>query len=136
MPLGRLDHYLILARDIEATRDFYADVLGLEVGERPPFPFPGYWLYLGDTACVHIAGARANAAQRHHVGNARADMGTGAVDHIAFVAHGLEEMLAHLDRLGIDTTRRDVPDQDLHQVFIRDPDGVKIELNFALTEAR
>ena len=55
MPLQNLNHILVLARDLEATRDFYVNVLGLRVGPRPPFKFPGHWLYLGDKAVVHLA---------------------------------------------------------------------------------
>ena len=55
MPLGRLDHVLVLTDDIEATKSFYRDALGLEVGDRPPFEFSGYWLYLDGIPCVHVA---------------------------------------------------------------------------------
>ena len=62
MSIARLDHYLVLAEDLEATRDFYTEVLGLEVGPRPPFGFVGYWLYAAGHACVHLADAAALAA--------------------------------------------------------------------------
>ena len=52
MPLKNLNHLLVLAQDLEATRDFYVDVLGLAVGPRPSFKSPGYWLYLGDQAAT------------------------------------------------------------------------------------
>ena len=55
MPLRRLDHTLVLTDDIEGTMAFYRDVLAFEVGERPPLPFPGYWLYLDGVACLHVA---------------------------------------------------------------------------------
>ena len=55
MPITHLEHFLVLTDDIEATRDFYRDVLGLTVGPRPPLPFTGYWLYAGGAPCVHIA---------------------------------------------------------------------------------
>ncbi len=55
MPLTRLDHVLVLTEDIEGTRDFYRDALGLEVGDRPPLEFPGYWLYADGVPCVHVA---------------------------------------------------------------------------------
>ena len=48
MPLEVMEHVNIRAADMEATKDFYCDVLGMRVGERPPFDFPGYWIYLGD----------------------------------------------------------------------------------------
>ena len=55
MPLQRLEHYLVLSDDIHGTRDFYRDVLGMAEGFRPELDFPGFWLYLGDTPCIHIA---------------------------------------------------------------------------------
>ncbi len=55
MTVTAMEHVLVLSDDIEATREFYCDVVGLRVGERPPLEFPGYWLYAGDTPCLHIA---------------------------------------------------------------------------------
>ena len=49
MPLS-LNHYSICTADLEASRRFYVDALGLGVGPRPEFPFSGRWLYAGDTA--------------------------------------------------------------------------------------
>jgi len=58
MPLGGLQHYTIEPQDLERTKDFYVDVLGLENGDRPPLNFPGYWLYSGGQATVHLMGTR------------------------------------------------------------------------------
>jgi catechol 2,3-dioxygenase-like lactoylglutathione lyase family enzyme len=58
MPAMSLNHYTILARDLEATKNFYTDVVGLSVGDRPPLGFPGYWLYCGGTPTVHLIGHR------------------------------------------------------------------------------
>ena len=58
MPAMSLNHYTILARDLEATKDFYTDVVGLSVGDRPPLNFPGYWLYCGGVPTVHLIGNR------------------------------------------------------------------------------
>ena len=38
----------LFANDLAASRDFYRDVVGLTVGERPPFRRFGYWLYGGE----------------------------------------------------------------------------------------
>ena len=54
MPLGTLQHYTIEPSDLERTKEFYCGVLGLENGDRPPLDFPGYWLYSGGTATVHL----------------------------------------------------------------------------------
>ena len=140
MPLKNLNHYLILASDLEATKDFYVDVLGLRVGERPPFEFPGYWLYLDGRAVVHLADSQARDSldeSRVSVANpvAQAPRDTGRLDHIAFQATGLAEMIGRLKRLAISWDRREVPDQGLQQLFIHDPDGLKIELNYPADEA-
>jgi catechol 2,3-dioxygenase-like lactoylglutathione lyase family enzyme len=58
MPLGTLQHYTIEPADLERTKNFYCDVLGLENGDRPPLDFPGYWLYSGGVATVHLIGPR------------------------------------------------------------------------------
>ncbi len=58
MPLGPLQHFTIEPSDLERTKNFYCDVLGLENGERPPLDFPGYWLYSGGVATVHLMGTR------------------------------------------------------------------------------
>ena len=115
MPLQRLDHFLVVADDLEATRAFYTDVLGLAVGPRPPFAFPGYWLYAGEQAVVHLADRRREG---------------GALDHVAFAATDLADMLERLRAHGIDAKHRRVPDRDLQQLFLRDPNGVTIELTF------
>ena len=130
MPLRNLNHVLVLAEDLEATRDFYVDVLGLEVGERPPFEFPGYWLYLGDQAVVHLA-SKDPGASRASAG----DGGTGAIDHIAFEASGLADMTSRLKARGLPVRQRIVPGSGLRQLFIQDPNGVTIELNYPASEA-
>ena len=58
MPLGTLQHYTIEPSDLERTKNFYCEVLGLETGYRPPLDFPGYWLYSGGVATVHLMGTR------------------------------------------------------------------------------
>ena len=58
MGLHGLNHYTIRPVDLEATKDFYEKILGLELGYRPPLTFPGYWLYCGDNPTVHLIGDR------------------------------------------------------------------------------
>ena len=134
MPLENLNHVLVLARNLEATRSFFVDVLGLEDGYRPPFPFKGHWIYLGDRAVVHVAENRGYLDKRDHVQGGSADNATGSIDHIAFEATGLKAMIARLEKHGIAAHHRKVPDLDLHQVFVHDPNGVRIELNYPAHE--
>lgn len=119
MAVNALDHCTIKTADLDASVAFYSEILGLRNGLRPPFGFPGAWLYCGEDPVVHLIG-----------GSRRAEAGTGAIDHIAFRASGLEEYTRRLRERGIPFKERDVPGQALHQVFLEDPDGVAIEINF------
>lgn len=139
-----LNHFSIRALDLDACQRFYEDVLGLAVGPRPDFPFPGLWLYEGDrsqwaNAVVHIIGVDRNDPEglKRYLGDRdlASLQGTGAVDHIAFFATGLAAMRAKLARLGIAPRERTVPGLGLHQVFVNDPNGVVIELNYPAAEA-
>ena len=131
MPLTKMEHYLVLTDDIEMTRDFYVQALGMQVGFRPPLGFPGYWVYIGDTPCIHIAEWKTYTAHSHQQGipvTSPAD-GTGPVDHIAFNAHDYDEVVRRLERHGVHAARNDVPGTALRQLFLEDPNGVKIEIN-------
>ncbi len=142
MAITRLAHYSIRTTDLEASRRFYTDVLGFRVGYRPEFPFPGLWLYNGpddgDFGIVHIIGVDANdpSGLVGYLGDRpAAGPGTGVVDHIAFLATGLAAMHDTLRAAGLTWRDRTVPTLKLHQVFVEDPSGVTVELNFPAAEA-
>jgi len=131
MPLTKLEHYLVLTDDMEATRDFYVQALGMHVGFRPPLAFPGYWVYVGDTPCIHIAEWKSYTAHSNEKGievSTRA-AGTGPVDHIAFNAHDYDDVVGRLERYGVKARRNDQSGGLLRQLFLQDPNGVKIEIN-------
>ena len=133
MPLTQLEHYLVLSDDIDGTRDFYCNALGLRLGPRPPLDFLGYWVYLGDVPCIHIADWNSYRAHSQATGiaiSARA-AGTGPVDHIAFNAVDYESVVARLRSHGIVAAENLVPGVGLRQLFLTDPNGEKIELNIA-----
>lgn len=138
-----LNHYSIRTTDLDATRRFYETLLGLTVGPRPDFPFPGLWMYRGEhadvaNAVVHIIGIDRNDPEglKKYLGDRDVTSltGSGAVDHVAFFADGLAAMLAHLKSHGITPRERTVPSIGLHQLFLDDPNGVVIELNYPATE--
>jgi catechol 2,3-dioxygenase-like lactoylglutathione lyase family enzyme len=133
MSITQLEHVLVLSEDIEQTRDFYAGVVGLRVGDRPALQFPGYWLYAGATACVHVADRRSYRAHAATLGldvdASSADGDGGGIDHIAFVATDYDELTARLERAGITPVRNDVPGGGPRQLFFSDPNGVRIELS-------
>lgn len=137
MSLNSLQHFLVRANSLDETRAFFEGVLGLHDGDRPDFPFPGHWLYLGDVPVVHLVEEGfdkdfANYMGRE-VGEKRARDNTGPIDHIAFDASDLEGMRKRIADKGVDSHEQGIG--DLHQIFIRDPNGITIELNFQVGSA-
>ena len=127
MALTQLNHVTVRTDDLEATRDFYRAVLGLETGARPPLSFPGYWLYCGSQAVVHLV-PRSGA-----IGAGPSD-DTGNFDHVAFTAEDFEGMRERFRGLGIAYREQEVPGARIRQLFVQDPNRVMIELNFPMPQ--
>jgi catechol 2,3-dioxygenase-like lactoylglutathione lyase family enzyme len=144
MPISKLAHFSVRTPDLQASRRFYADLLGFREGFRPPFAFPGVWLYRGgdeaDFGVVHLIGIdeRDPGGLNDYLGARDGEglRGSGAVDHLAFLATDLPGMQRRLQKAGLAYRERTVPGLGLHQVFVEDPSGVTIELNFPAAEAR
>ena len=143
MPIDKLAHFSVRTTNLEASRDFYCEVLGFKEGYRPEFPFPGHWLYRGgdeaDYGVVHLVGIDPDDPEglKEYLGDKPLAnlQGSAAIDHLAFTASNLTAMRQRLSRAGISYRERTVPSLHLHQVFLEDPSGVTIELNFAAAEA-
>jgi len=123
MAMGALQHINIRCADVGRSRDFYVDIMGLSEGPRPPFASNGYWLYAGSEPVVHLVEKPADEAVR--------GPGTGDLDHIAFVGHGLEAFKASLSAAALPFREAVVPRDGTVQIFVRDPDDVQLELNFS-----
>jgi catechol 2,3-dioxygenase-like lactoylglutathione lyase family enzyme len=126
MVVDVLQHINLRTADVERSKDFYVTVLGLRVGPRPPIASVGYWLYLGEQPVVHLV-------QRAPEAPPPAE--SSAIDHIAF--HGIDfvSTRTRLREAGIAFREAVVPRDGTLQLFVHDPDGVKIELNFAPHQA-
>jgi catechol 2,3-dioxygenase-like lactoylglutathione lyase family enzyme len=122
MSVGVLDHFNIRTRKLADTVRFYEDVLGLEKGDRPNFAFPGAWMYSEGKAVVHLVDISPTAESQ------KPD--SGVVHHVAFVSRGFAAMKARLASKGMAFDARQVPGGDLWQIFVNDPNGVMIELNY------
>lgn len=139
MPVSHLEHFLIQTTDLKATRDWYVDVLGFHEGPHPDFKFPVVWLYLGDKDVVHLTegGKDVSANRKAYLGQqSDATQGSGVIDHMAFRCTGLRGMMEHLRDKKVEFRQRMVSDQGLFQLFLFDPNGVKVELNFSNAEAQ
>lgn len=126
MTVERLDHINIFCMDIERTCAFYRDVVGLTVGPRPELTVPGYWLYGGDVAMIHLIDAAATGR------TANADQTGGAFDHVAIRMSDALAVQAALKRLDLPYEEMRVPDFGIWQFVVHDPEGVKVELNCQL----
>jgi catechol 2,3-dioxygenase-like lactoylglutathione lyase family enzyme len=139
MPLSHIEHFLVAADDIDKTGEWYCRVLGMKEGPHPDFGFPVKWLYLGEVDIVHIgpSAKQAGENQKKYLGRTSQDAGsgTGALDHIAFRATGLKRMMTHLRSQNVAFSERRASGQALYQLFLYDPNGIKIELNYDAREA-
>jgi catechol 2,3-dioxygenase-like lactoylglutathione lyase family enzyme len=119
MPATAVNHFTVLTDDVEGSVAFYGDLLGLRAGPRPPFTFPGAWLYAGDHPVLHLVGGRG-----------REQLRPGVIDHMAFSATGLRDTLARLGARGLEHTCRRLPGGGMWQLFFHDPNGARVELDF------
>jgi len=130
MGLHHLDHYNIEVVNLEETIRFYCDALGLYVGDRPPLPFPGAWLYCENgEATIHLIGTNPGEPDRARVP-------AGRLHHICFASTGLEEVRERLKRANIKFNTVVLPKVHNTQLFMQDPNGINVELNFPATETR
>jgi len=127
----RLDHFSLSAPDIEPIKNFFCDVIGLEVGERPDFNFPGYWLYGSDgTAVVHLIQGQGNSKGAPGTESDTASDDTGVVDHLAFGAEDLTGLIDRVEAGGWTYRQNTLPNGAAKQVFIDGPDGLVVEVAF------
>jgi catechol 2,3-dioxygenase-like lactoylglutathione lyase family enzyme len=135
MPLELMEHLAIRTDNLRPTRDFYVNVVGLEEGPRPKFDFDGHWLYLGDKAVIHLIyfdhqsdGSTFDGIQGRR--DKYADDGTGSVDHIAFRGKDFKAMKKRIEALSVPMKFNYIRDFNISQLFIEDPNGVTVEMNF------
>ena len=122
MSVGVLDHYNVSTRNLRDTVRFYEEALGLVNGPRPPFDFPGAWLYSEGHPVLHLNDISPTDKPQ------RPD--SGVIDHVAFGSRGFEAIKQHLTRKGVPFRVNEVPNSTRRQIFVTDPNNVLIELNF------
>ena len=122
MEVGQLDHYNVSTRKLKETVEFYEAVLGFKNGPRPPFNFPGAWLYSGNHPVLHLNDIAGTDKEQPPT--------SGVIDHVAFGSRGFEAMKRHLAQKGVSFRVNVVPNSSRRQIFVTDPNNVLIELNF------
>jgi catechol 2,3-dioxygenase-like lactoylglutathione lyase family enzyme len=127
MAVTAMNHFNILTDDLPATLAFYEEHLNLKPGARPPFSFPGAWLYAdggkGRDPILHIV-----------AGKQKKDLVKGVIDHMAFSGSGLAAVVAKLKARGIAYELRRLPAYGTWQLFFHDPNGAKVEIDFDAAE--
>lgn len=128
MPITRMDHFNILTDDLPATLAFYEEHLNLKPGARPPFSFPGAWLYAdggkGKDPILHVV-----------AGRPKSQLVKGVIDHMAFYGSDLAGTVKKLKARGIAYELRRLPEYGTWQLFFFDPNGAKVEIDFDKSEA-
>ena len=119
MAIKSLDHVNIRTSKAGETIKFYTEILDFSEGYRPPFNFPGAWLYADASAVIHLVFDNSEPSDNYN-----------PVDHIAFEASGYQETMQRLERANWEYRCSDVPNTKIRQIFLIDPNGVKLELNF------
>jgi len=119
MQLNRLDHVNVKTANLDQMIKWYEDVLGMKSGARPPFPFPGAWMYAGDYPVAHLVGVDSQPAGQDPT-----------LEHFALSATGYASFLENLDRRNIDYRVGKVPGIDVTQVNVFDVDGNHIHIDF------
>lgn len=120
MQVKKLDHVNVHTANLERMVEWYDRVLGMKAGDRPPFPFPGAWLYCGGEPTVHLVGVDHVAKQE----------GVLQLEHFAFSATGFKEFIERLKRDKVRYEARRVPRSQGVQVNVWDPDGNHIHVDF------
>lgn len=116
----QLDHVTLRTADLEGTRQFLQDLLGLTVGYRPDFGFAGYWLYSRDGPIVHLIPGGGRAVGRD----------AETIDHIGFRLEGYEAFRQKLDRNEIPYSTMDLAELGERRLFVRTPGAILLELVF------
>ena len=127
MTVTACNHFTILTDDLPSTLAFYEEHLNLKPGKRPPFTFPGAWLYAdggkGPDPILHII-----------AGKQKKDLVKGVIDHMAFSGSGLENAVSRLKAKKIPYELRKQVGSGTWQLFFFDPNDAKIEIDFEPTE--
>lgn len=127
MKVKALDHVNIITADLDGTARFYAELFGLERRDGPMAPHHGQWMHDADgRAILHLNSLDCPRAYDREV----AEGATGAIHHVALNCAGHDEMLARLRARGLEFQTNLVGAIGLRQIFVADPNGVLLELNF------
>ena len=119
-----IDHYNLRSDEdmIEVLKDFYINIVGLKLGQRPSFKSKGYWLYANDKDVLHLSTSKDNIKNLTNVNS--------TLDHVSFSALNKKTFMETLKNNNIIFKERYIPEINIEQLFFKDPAGNGIELIF------
>ena len=122
--ISSINHYNLRSDNkmIEKLKIFYTDIVGLQLGFRPPFKSKGYWLYAGKKDVLHLSSSKEEIKNLININT--------TFDHMAFTAKNREKFIDTLNKNQIVFKSRHVPEINTEQLFFKDPAGNGIELIF------
>ena len=119
--LDSLDHITVITKDLTKTKNFYVNILGMNIDySRPPFKFDGIWLSLNKRAVVHVV------VKEEHIIDENL---LPTLDHVAFRAKDMKNIKLNLKKNSISYEEKVTPDNKISQIFLKDPNGIKIEIS-------
>jgi len=121
----KFDHIALRAKDPKHLKIFLV-ALGFEEGERPNFPFEGYWLYSKEKPIIHIFGGDARFRDEENMGTLRHPK--YIVDHICFASDDYASTMQTIKSHGFEYSINVVPDSNIAQIFVRGPENLIIEI--------
>ena len=130
MRVNTLDHVNIVTEDLAGTARFYADLLGLEARDGPPPSRRDDVIWMYDDAGRPILHLNRVGFFRPLERDSKPEATSGAVHHVALRCEGHAEMVERLKDRGLKHAQNDVTSINLKQIFVVDPNGVMLELNF------
>jgi len=127
MKIKKLDHVNLRTQQIDVLVEWYSKILGLQTGYRPPSaPNPGVWLYIGETAAIHLVRLDEPAGAGSETGL--------KLEHFSLSAEGREQFEQRLEANGERFTISEVKELNLVLYNIWDPDGNHIHVDFSTEE--
>ncbi len=122
--INGIDHYNLRSDEkmIETLKDFYISIVGLKLGDRPPFKSKGYWLYAKEKDVLHLSTSKDNIKNLINVNS--------TLDHVSFSASNKKNVMETLEKNNIFFKERYIPEINIEQLFFKDPAGNGIELIF------
>lgn len=117
--MPQLDHVNIHVVDGPRMVRFLEQVLEAREGFRPPFDFPGHWVYLDGKPVIHLS-----------IVERPADFPEGMVNHVAFGVYEFDEARARVEASGYPWKLAGIPGTPIGQIFVTGPEGLLVEIQY------